>query len=80
MHYHFRKIQKANPCTEMTGFTRLLASANGDPDDLMDYMPTVTVSQLGFDKTRGFQVRNRASHSSNANLTTIQDCCGSESH
>ena len=25
----------------------------------MEYMPTVTTSQLGFDKTRGFQVINR---------------------
>ena len=58
-YHHFRKAQRLNPCTEMTGFTRLLASANGGPDDLMEYMPTVTVSQLGFDKTRGFQVINR---------------------
>ena len=58
-YHHFRKAQRANPCTEMLGFTRLLASANGGGDDLMDYMPTVTVSQLGFDKTRGFQVINR---------------------
>ena len=43
----------------MTGFTRLLASANGEPDGLMDSMPTVTVAQLGHDKTRGFQVINR---------------------
>ena len=27
MYYHFQKIQKASPCSEMTGFTRLLASA-----------------------------------------------------
>ena len=58
-YYHFRKAQRLNPCTEMTGFTRLLASSSGGPDDLMDYMPTVTVPQLGFDKTRGFQVINR---------------------
>lgn len=57
--YHFRKAQRANPCTEMVGFTRLLASSNGVPDDLMKYMPTVTVPQLAFDKTRGFQVINR---------------------
>ena len=58
-YHHFRKVQTLQPCTEMTGFTRLLASNGGGPDDLMDYMPTVTVSQLGFDKTRGFQVMNR---------------------
>ncbi len=56
-YHHFRKQQRLQPCTEMVGFTRLLASANGGPDDLMKLMPTVTVAQLGFDKTRGFQVR-----------------------
>ena len=55
-YYHFRKLQKSNPCTEMTGFTRLLASAEGKGDGLMDLMPTVTVPQLGHDKTRGFMV------------------------
>ena len=40
MHYHFRKIQRTNPCTEMTGFTRLLVSNNGQPDGLMSSMPT----------------------------------------
>ena len=59
MHYHFRKIQKANPCTEMTGFTRLLVSNGGAPDGLMSSMPTLLVPQLGFDKTKGFQVINR---------------------
>ena len=54
-YYHFRKAQQLNPCTEMSGFTRLLASSNGMADDLVDYMPTVSVAQLGFDKTRGFQ-------------------------
>ncbi len=58
-YYHFKKAQRSNPCTEMVGFTRLLASANGQPDDMMDEMPTVCVPQLGFDKTRGFQVINR---------------------
>ena len=33
MHYHFRKVQASNPCTEMTGFTRLLgALAALEPD------------------------------------------------
>ena len=26
MYYHFKKLQAANPCTEMTGFTRMLNS------------------------------------------------------
>ena len=56
-YHHFKKQQRLHPCTEMVGFTRLLASNGGAPDDLMDLMKTVTVDQLGFDKTRGFQVR-----------------------
>ena len=55
MHYHFRKIQRDNPCTEMTGFTRLLVSNSAQPDGLMSSMPTLLVPQLGFDKTKGFQ-------------------------
>ena len=58
-YYHFRKAQAANPCTEMTGFTRLLASSNGASDALSAMMPTVAVSQLGYDKTRGFMMINR---------------------
>ena len=58
-YYHFKKAQAANPCTEMTGFTRLLASAGGNGDSLSAHMPTVTVAQLGHDKTRGFMVINR---------------------
>jgi len=58
-YHHFKKQQRLHPCTEMVGFTRLLASSNGQPDDLMSFMPTVTIPQLGFDKTRGFQVINR---------------------
>ena len=56
-YHHFKKQQRLHPCTEMVGFTRLLASDNARSDDLMNLMPTVTVPQLGFDKTRGFQVR-----------------------
>ena len=57
MHYHYRKIVAANPCTEMTGFTRILASPNGKPDGLMSTMPTITISQADHSTTRGFQVR-----------------------
>ena len=59
MYYHFRKVQRLNPCTEMTGFTRLLASKDGQPDGLMESIPTIAVPQAGHDKTRGFQVINR---------------------
>ena len=41
MYYHFKKLQAANPCTEMTGFTRMLNSVGAKPDGLMDEIPTV---------------------------------------
>ena len=51
------------PCGEMTGFTRLLASANGQPDGLMDEVPTVVVKQLKPGRCdecdHGFIVMNR---------------------
>jgi len=69
MHYHLRKIQKANPCTEITGFTRMLSSVGAKPDGLMAEMPTVLVSSLdsgrgcaGSDENScdfGFPVMNR---------------------
>lgn len=46
MYYHFKKLQAANPCSEMTGFTRMLNSDGSKPDALMDEMPTVVVGQL----------------------------------
>ena len=47
MYYHFRKLQQSDPCTEMTGFTRLLSSATPDvPDALADELPTVAVQAL----------------------------------
>ena len=46
MYYHLRKIQKANPCTELTGFTRMLNAPGAKPDALMDEMPTVVVHAL----------------------------------
>jgi len=56
-YYHFRKAQRlGGRCTEMVGFTRLLA---GKADGLMKAMPTVVVKEAGFDKTRGFMVINR---------------------
>ena len=56
-YYHFRKAQRAGGrCTEMVGFTRLLA---GRADGLMSIMPTVAVPEVGHDKTRGFPVINR---------------------
>ena len=46
MYHHFKKLQRQNPCTEMTGFTRLLSSADGRLDALADEIPTVTARML----------------------------------
>ena len=46
MYYHFKKLQRSNPCTEMTGFTRMLNSDGAKRDGLMDEMPTVLVHAL----------------------------------
>ena len=69
MYYHFKKLQAANPCTEMTGFTRMLNSVGAKPDGLMDEIPTVLVNALeqgsgcraGTENTcdMGFPVMNR---------------------
>jgi len=52
MYYHFKKMVKVDPCTEMTGFTRLLNTFDGGCDDLCDEMPTFTVRRMvsGADK------------------------------
>ena len=46
MLHHLRRIQRSNPCTEITGFTRLLSSADGRRDALADEIPTVTARAL----------------------------------
>ena len=59
MYYHFKKIQAQNPCTEMTGFTRLLASRGAQLDELAKTIPTIVVEQATQQTTKGFQVINR---------------------
>ena len=69
MYYHLKKLQMSNPCTEITGFTRLLSSPNGALDALADEIPTVTATALsggqacrGLDENScdmGFPVMNR---------------------
>lgn len=54
MVHHLRRIQRGNPCSEITGFTRLLSSPNGGPDSLMDEIPTVLAKEL----TQGQSCRN----------------------
>ena len=47
MYYHWKKQAAAGgPCTDMTGFTRLVASEDGKPDGLEAEMPSVFVKQM----------------------------------
>jgi len=46
MYYHYQRQRAADPCGEVGGFTRMLNSATGRPDALMDEIPTVLVDQL----------------------------------
>ena len=46
MYYHFQKLQRADPCSEMTGFTRLLSSPDGGRDVMSDEIPTVHAKML----------------------------------
>ena len=42
MYYHWKKQATADgPCTDMTGFTRIMATAGGKPDGLESEMPSV---------------------------------------
>jgi hypothetical protein len=46
MYFHFRKQQQLDgPCTDMGGFTRLVASPKAQPDGLEDEMPSVFVKE-----------------------------------
>lgn len=63
MYYHWTKQARLDgPCSDMTGFTRLVASEDGKPDGLETEMPSVFVRQLTTDElaTLGhFGVLNR---------------------
>jgi len=59
LHYHFKKQVALHPCTEMTGFTRVLASSHGMEDDLMQEMPTFVAEATGQEVHLGFHVINR---------------------
>lgn len=54
--YYWYKKQKDSPGSEMGGFTRILHS--GNPDNLMDEIPTVVVDPLpaGLDRVRFLSV------------------------
>ncbi|KAH7548579.1 hypothetical protein JRO89_XS14G0170800 [Xanthoceras sorbifolium] len=55
--YYWYKKQKDQPGSEMGGFTRILHS--GNPDNLMDEIPTVVVDPLPAGLDRGYIVLNR---------------------
>ena len=46
-YYHYQKMKRLNPCSDIGGFTRLFNTPNAQPDSLMDEIPTVLVKQLG---------------------------------
>ena len=47
MYHHWLKQRAADgPCTEMSNFTRLCPSPNGEPDGVEAHIPTVFVPQL----------------------------------
>ena len=47
MYYHWKKqAAVGGACSEMSGFTRLVASEGGEPDGLESEMPSVFVAQL----------------------------------
>ena len=54
-YYHYKKLRDAHPESGMGGFTRVLHS--GQPDHLMDEIPTVVVDKLRND--HGFVVLSR---------------------
>ena len=62
-YYHYKKQKALHPCSDLGGFTRLFNNNNGQPDALMDEIPTVVVKQLGHGSCaecdRGFIVMNR---------------------
>jgi hypothetical protein len=62
-YYHYQKMKRLHPCSDMGGFTRLFNNYGGKPDALMDEIPTVVVKQLGHghcaECDRGFIVMTR---------------------
>ncbi|KAE9620842.1 hypothetical protein Lal_00019718 [Lupinus albus] len=55
--YYWYKKQRNLPGSEMGGFTRILHS--GQPDNLMDEIPTIVVDPLPEGQDRGYVVLNR---------------------
>ena len=79
-YYHYLKLKRENPCSDIGGFTRLLNTPNARPDNLVSDIPTVVVRQLGSGRCaecdHGFIVMNRpygirqyVAHEAFANIT-----------
>ena len=56
MYHHFKLQQRADPCGEMGGFTRVMTSFNGQGDAFMDEIPTVVMKEAS---SMGYVVVNR---------------------
>ena len=65
MYYHWKKqrdLDSAGECTEMTGFTRLVAHRDATPDGLEKEIPSFFVkeySQRDYNRFHGYRVINR---------------------
>ena len=57
--YHYVKLKRQYPCSDMGGFTRLLTTPGAQPDKLMHELPTVLCSELTAAETLNFVVLNR---------------------
>lgn len=63
MYFHWKKQSKAGgPCSEMTGFTRLVAHKDGEPDGLENEIPSIFVREYTAEELarfKHFAVMNR---------------------
>ena len=59
LYYHYVRLRRQQPCSDMGGFTRLLTTPGAAPDALMKEIPTVIVAELTATETMGFVVLNR---------------------
>ena len=66
MYHHWKKQRALDPvgeaCTELTGFTRLVANRDGDPDGLEGEIPSYFVKEYGhrdLARFHGYRVINR---------------------
>lgn len=58
-YYHYVKLKRLSPCSDMGGFTRLLTTPGAKPDALMEELPTILEAELSAAETLNFVVLNR---------------------